>query len=774
MIKTNIPAIILKGNILFPSTEIRLSSTDESIKTIVEAALEYNAGHILLVPQIDNKEMSFQKDNISKLGVIGKVKMQLQISDDEIRYIIEGLSRVKILDFYNAHNNIDLLEGIIAQTEKINFDAKEEFALVRILKKEINKHINTLGTLSNSLLETIAPINSVDKITDIVTNNLYVSYERKLEYLNENNPQNRVRMILSDIKNEQEISLIEEEIEEKINEHFEETQRDYVLREKLKIIKEELNDVTIKENDIQKLEKKLAEKDITNNFKLLLKEEIKKYEFTPATSPEMNVIRNYIDTVLKIPFGTITNDRENLKEIEEILNESHFGLKKVKRRFIEQVALSHNSKKANSPIICLVGPPGIGKTTLALNVANAIGRKFAKISVAGITDEAELIGHRKAYIGASPGRFVKALIKAGSMNPVILLDEIDKMGKSQKGDPSNILLEIFDKNQNNTFSDNYIEEELDLSSTLFITTANYLQDIPHALRDRLEIINLNGYTTYDKIGICKDHIIPKICKEFNLKLNNINISDNVLKYVIINYTKEAGVRELERSIETILRQVVCEVVMLKEKNKTFNITLNNIKKYLGNPKFEKLDDKVLEIGVANALTYSVIGGGVAQLEVVSYSTSGDESKINFTGNIGKVMEESSRLAFNFLRSSLKKYKLKDDMFKCDYHLHMLDGYTPKEGPSAGITLVSVFLSHMKKIPLPKTVAFTGEISLRGKVMAIGGLCEKLTAAYDEGITKVFIPKENILDLEELPTEIKNNMKIVAVSHYDEIYNNLFE
>lgn len=769
MVKTNIPVIILRGNILLPFSELRLSSLDFQYNEILNNALKNNDGHVLFVTT-DNIDVSLNKKELPNIGVIGKIKMQLQISEEETRFIIEGVTRVDIIDY---HENIDGIEdAVITKIKKEPLDTKEEFALVRILKKEVELQIKELHTISNNVLEQISSVNSLAKVTDLIVPHLNISFERKLKYLMEPNPTYRVKMILSDLEEEREYAIIEEELEEKLKYNLDEQHKEYILKEKLKIIKEELNeDYSLKDKEVAELNEKLENSIMPENFKKILRREIDRFESLVQTSPEISIVRDYIDTIFRIPFGIITEDNDSIEEIQESLNNSHYGLESLKLRFIEQLAVNANNKSADTPVICLVGPPGVGKTTFVQNIAKALNRKFAKITVAGAVDEAELIGHRRAYIGATPGRIVKGLIKSESMNPVFLVDEIDKIGKDFKGDPSNIFLEVFDKNQNKTFSDNYIEEEIDLSKVMFISTANNIYDIPHALRDRLEIIELKQYTTFEKIEIAKSHLIPDICNNFNIKLSQVKINDKTIKYIIDSYTSEAGVRDLTRMLTTILRKIVYDMQITNGAKKVYKVTVSNVSDYLGKPKYIK-EITTNKCGVVNALAYSPYGGSeVTKLEVVKHFGNGN---IEFTGNIGKITDESSKIVFTYLKSMYEEFKLSKELFTdFSYHIHMLDASSKKDGPSAGITLATSILSSMLKITIDSKIAMTGEISLTGDILPIGGVKEKLIAAYDSGITTIFLPKLNESALEEIPNVILDKLTINLVSDYKEVYDLLF-
>ena len=484
-------------------------------------------------------------------------------------------------------------------------------------------------------------------------------------------------------------------------------------------------------------------------------------------------LKNYIDWLIDLPWEKETKDNEDLKEVRKILDESHYGLDSVKTRIIEFLAVKQMTQELRGPILCLVGPPGVGKTSLAFRVAKAINRNFVKISVGGINDEAEIIGHRKTYIGASPGKIISSMKKAGSINPVFLVDEIDKMTKDIKGDPASTLLEVFDPEQNKYFTDNYIEEEYDLSKVMFITTANYVEQIPEALRDRLEIVELSGYTEYEKLDICKKHLIKKISKEHGLEEGIVKFEDEALLSIIRYYTKEAGVRELERKISTIIRKIVTSIVMNNVKPKEIYITRENLKQYIGNEKYHYIYKNIDgQVGVVNGLAYTSYGGDVLPIEVNFYKGKGD---LVLTGSLGEVMQESAKIAYSYIKSNCKKFKIDyNDIIDKDIHIHVPEGAIPKDGPSAGVALTTALISALLNKEVSTNIAMTGEITLRGNVLAIGGLKEKSTGACRNNIKKIIIPYDNQSDIDEIPEEIKNNIEYIPVKKYEEIFKIIFE
>ena len=596
------------------------------------------------------------------------------------------------------------------------------------------------------------------------------NFENKNKYIYEFNSVKRSDMLIKQIAEEKNISYIERKIEEKVKRELDKSQQEFILKEKIKAIKEELGETDNKDEEISDLKKKIENLNAPSNIKEKLLKEVNKYEMMSLVSPELSIVKNYIDTVLSLPFGIYTKDLKNIQKIEEELDKTHYGLKDVKNRILEYIAVKELTNDIKSPIICLVGPPGVGKTSLAYSISQALHRNFVKISVGGVNDEAEIIGHRRTYIGSKPGRIIEGLIKAKSSNPVFLIDEIDKMTKDIKGDPSSCLLEVLDPEQNSTFYDNYIEEAFDLSKVMFILTANSLLDIPYALRDRLEIINLTSYTTFEKLDIVKNYMFSKLLKEHGLTKNNLIIDDETINFIIKHYTKEAGVRELERVLSSLMRKIAKEIIT-GSKRKKFVLNEEDVIRLLGNIKYVDIGTTINNPGVVNGLAYTDLGGSILPIEVSHYKGKGN---VNMTGSLGNVMKESAQISIGYIKNNYKEFgvdikKLNDD----DIHINALHAGIPKDGPSAGITLVTAILSSFLNKKIDNKIGMTGEITLNGNILGIGGLREKSIAAYNSGIKKIFIPKENESDISEIPKEVLDSLEIVFVSNYSEIFNNLF-
>lgn len=768
MKKINLPVIVLKGIILLPNNDIRLEFQDNETKNIIDVSEMFHDNKLLVIGQIDTIEESTNISELPKIGVISKINHKVKLPNGNIRVTISGISRAYVHEYMNLNNKLDSLECITSEILENKPDVATEPIILKKLYNEFEKHIRIVPYITNSILSTLVTVKTLSQMTDIIANQISSTNERLNEYLLTFDINTRVEMVLKDIYQEQEMYKIEKELEQKVKKSIDNSQKEYFLREKIKVIREELGDVSSKDEEIDSLREKLNALDAPKHIKDRLNNEIRKLDSLTNLSPEINVVRTYIDWLFDLPWNSVTTDNDDLRDVKKKFDESHYGLEKVKERIIEYLAVKKVKGNMNGPIICLVGPPGVGKTSLAFSVAHAMNRKFTKISVGGLHDECEIIGHRRSYLGAEPGRIIQGLKKAGSSNPVFLIDEIDKMTKDIKGDPASALLDVLDPEQNKCFRDNYIEEEIDLSNVMFLATANYIEDIPEALRDRLEIIRLSGYTEFEKLDIVKTHLLKKICDEHGLNYEKINISDNVILKIIRNYTKEAGVRELERQLATIVRKIITKLVMNNIRIDRINILEKDLEKYLGKIKFldsEAMD--VSQIGVVNGLAYTQFGGDTLPIEVNYFKGNGN---LVLTGSLGDVMKESAQIALSYIKANYKKFKIDyEKLTSNDIHIHVPEGATPKDGPSAGVTLTTALISAFSNLKIDKTLAMTGEITLRGKVLPIGGLKEKSMGAYRNGIKRIIIPKENIRDLDDVPTEVKRCMEYIPVSTYDDIY-----
>jgi len=761
----NIPVLVLQNLILFPSVEINMEFDKNSGSAIIENAEKYFNGEVLLVNKEDNLEEKPSYDELLNIGVLAKINSTLNLPNGNVRINIIGIKRVKIYKYYEEDN---ILHAKYANILLNEIDAKEEIAYVRMLKNMINDYINNVPYTSNVLLGKIKDINNLDSLTDVIASTFDFNIDRKKEYILETDQINRAKMLMDDINRDKQIVEIELQIDEEVNKRLNDNQKELILRERIKAIKEELGDDS--ESDIELLRQRIDGANLPDKIRDKLNKEIKKCISFPSTSPEVGVIRTYIELLLDLPWDKYDSEEENLVEIENKLNESHYGMIDVKQRILEYIAVKkYTEGKDNSPILCLVGPPGVGKTTLAMSIANSLKRSYTKISVGGIEDQADIVGHRRTYIGSMPGMIINGMKKVGVVNPVFIIDEIDKMTKNIKGDPASSLLEVLDKEQNNKFVDHYVEEEYDLSKVLFVTTANYIENIPIELRDRLEIIELDSYSKYEKLNIAKDYLIPRILTDYNI--DNVSFNDESINCIIDNYTKEAGVRELDRKIKTILRKIIKDR-LINNTDKKVNIKVSDVKKYLGDKIIFDNYYKESDVGVVNGLSYTPYGGDVLKIESTIFNGKGE---LILTGLLGDVMKESSLIALNYIKSNTRLFKLDLDYINNkNIHIHYPEGAIKKDGPSAGIAITTALLSVFLNIKVPSNIAMTGEITLRGNILPIGGLREKIIGAKNRNINKIFIPIDNKVDISKLDANILDGLDIIYVSNYIEIYNYLFK
>lgn len=768
MIKTKLPVIVLRNLVLLPHGEIKLEISNTDDKNIIDNSIKYHDNYVILVSAKGLINENIELTELPNVGIIGKITSNFELPNNHIRINIEGINRASIFNYIdNKNSNLEAVIGPISIDE---IDKDEEEANLRLLKREFAGYISISPNISNNIIIKLNEETNLDKLTDKIANMIPFNFENKNKYIYEFNSVRRSDMLIKQIAEEKNISYIERKIEEKVKRELDKSQQEFILKEKIKAIKEELGETDNKDEEISDLKKKIEDLNAPSSIKEKLLKEVNKYEMMSLVSPELSIVKNYIDTVLSLPFGIYTKDLKNIQKIEDELDKTHYGLKDVKNRILEYIAVKELTNDIKSPIICLVGPPGVGKTSLAYSISQALHRNFVKISVGGVSDEAEIIGHRRTYIGSKPGRIIEGLIKAKSSNPVFLIDEIDKMTKDIKGDPSSCLLEVLDPEQNSTFYDNYIEEAFDLSKVMFILTANSLLDIPYALRDRLEIINLTSYTTFEKLDIVKNYMFSKLLKEHGLTKNNLIIDDETINFIIKHYTKEAGVRELERVLSSLMRKIAKEIIT-GSKRKKFVLNEEDVIRLLGNIKYVDIGTTINNPGVVNGLAYTDLGGSILPIEVSHYKGKGN---VNMTGSLGNVMKESAQISIGYIKNNYKEFgvdikKLNDD----DIHINALHAGIPKDGPSAGITLVTAILSSFLNKKIDNKIGMTGEITLNGNILGIGGLREKSIAAYNSGIKKIFIPKENESDISEIPKEVLDSLEIIFVSNYSEIFNNLF-
>ncbi len=684
--KTNLPVLLLRNVILFPCSEIRIEFETFEEKQLLSLAEAYYQGHILLVLPKDPLEVDPDILELPKMGVIGQIKMKMDMPNGKTRVIIKGETRAIVETFTKED---DLFEATLKSVTEDAIDVNKEKAYVRTLLRELDNYIKEVPYASNSGLSSLRGVDSIYELTDLIALSLPGNLSRKKEYIEEVNPFRRAEMLLDDMHHDVEILKLEQDLDKRLSKELDDQQKEFVLREKIRLIKQELGDINDKDSEVEELRKKIQNLKCNDKVKKRLFVELSKYETMNPNSPEMGMIKNYIDWFLDLPWNNFTVDCTNLQEVKNSLDETHYGLEVVKTRILEYLAVKQHTNNLKSPILCLVGPPGVGKTTLAKSIAKSLHRKSTKISVGGVNDEAEIVGHRRTYVGAAPGLIIQGMKKAGTSNPVFIIDEIDKMRKDIKGDPASALLEVLDPEQNKNFVDHYIEEEYDLSQVLFITTANYLDQIPEALRDRLEIVELSSYTEYEKQDIALNHLIPNELKEHGLTENEVKIDSKVILTIIRNYTKEAGVRELERLLASILRKMVMEKVSSKKKN--FVLTNRNLENYLGKKKFiYNESDTKGSIGVVNGLAYTIYGGDLLPIEATLFKGKGN---LILTGSLGDVMKESAMLSFSYIKSHADEFHIPyRKIVENEIHIHVPEGAIPKDGPSAGVTLTTTLIS----------------------------------------------------------------------------------
>ena len=652
--------------------------------------------------------------------------------------------------------------------EDIHGDPNEETALVRKLTEQMQSMNGASQLLPRELISNITHGLSASELADTIGHYINSDLVEREKILAEPDINKRLLLVLASMQKEKAINEIENSINNRVKKSIDENQKEFYLREKLKAIKEELGDAPNGEDEVERFRSMIKDNPYPQNVKDKLTEELARYEMMPSTSPEANVVRTYLDWMTKLPWFEMTEDNQDITKVEKILDEDHFGLKKPKERIVEQLAVKQMTQSLKAPIICLVGPPGVGKTSISKSIARALDRKFVKISLGGVTDESEIRGHRRTYLGSMPGRIIQGMKKAGVMNPVFLLDEIDKMASDYKGDPTSAMLEVLDPEQNSMFSDNYIEEPYDLSQVLFIATANDLGGIPEPLRDRLEIIELSSYTEQEKLMIAKDHLIKKELKNHGLTDEQFTITDDALMYIIRHYTREAGVRQLERLIAAICRKSVLKI--LKKTTDHVAVEVNDLEELLGKAPFDHTKKQPKpQVGVVTGLAWTQFGGDILPIEVNHFKGSG---KFIVTGQLGDVMKESASIALDYLKAHADKYSLKDiDFDKQDIHIHVPEGAVKKDGPSAGVTLTTAIYSAFTQKPVRDDVAMTGEVTLTGNVLPIGGLKEKSISAHRSGIHTIIIPKDNAKDIDDIPESVRKDLTIITADHIDTVLEN---
>lgn len=756
-----IPVMPLRGLIVYPSMVLHLDvGRDKSINALEKAMVDDSV--ILLVSQKDVQIDEPRVDDIYSVGTVAKVRQMLKLPNETIRVLVEGLHRGKVIEYIENDTHY---EAIYEKIEDDNAQTLETEALMRLVLAQFEQYIRMSKKINQETLSSVSDIEEPGRLADLICSHLSLKLKDKQEILEIYDVEKRLEKIHEILNNEREVLELEKKINQRVKKQMEKTQKEYYLREQMKAIQKELGEKEGRMQEGAELRERLETKQLPETVHEKVIKEIERLEKIPQSSAEGTVIRNYIEWLLDLPWTEATDDNIDLKACETILNEDHFGLDKVKERILEYLAVQQMVGKLKGPIICFVGPPGVGKTSFAKSISRAINRKFVRISLGGVRDEAEIRGHRRTYIGALPGRILQGMKTAGTINPVFLLDEIDKMSMDFRGDPSAALLEVLDPEQNNSFSDHYVEVPYDLSKVMFVTTANSISGIPRPLLDRMELIHIAGYTEVEKKKIAEGYLIPKQLKEHGLTKEQVKIGGEVLEKVIREYTREAGVRSLERQIATLCRKAA--KILVSKKRKRVIFTAENLSEFLGHGRFRfGLAETEDQVGVATGLAWTEAGGDILSIEVAITKGKG---KLTLTGKLGSVMQESAQAAFSYIRSRSQALDIEDDFYeKYDIHIHVPEGAIPKDGPSAGISMATAMVSAFTGVPISREVAMTGEITLRGRVLPIGGVKEKVLSAHRAGITTVILPKENERDVEDVPESVRKAIEFHLVEHLDQV------
>ncbi len=766
-ITTSLPVLAMRGVVVFPKMTLHFDVGRQKSISAIRAALN-TSGEIFLAAQLDAEIENPEFSDLNKIGVVAEVKQVIKLPNTEVlRVVVEGKYRATIVETLRTKPILKAVVTEVKQKPIRKIDSAYSEALVRTLRDLFDDYADLLPRVSPDVEMTVHTEDDIALLTDYIASNTILMFEDKQELLSELNPIKRAEKLCSVLIKETEILSLQVGIQNEVHERMDKNQKDYFLREQLKVISQELNGEESPEEEAESYKEKINALPLEDKYKKKLLDEADRLLKLSSSSSEANVTRTYLDRVLALPWNVETKDSLNLAKARKVLDKDHYGLDEVKERIVELIAVKKLSENVNSQILCLVGPPGVGKTSIAKSLAKAMNKNYARISLGGVHDEAEIRGHRRTYIGAMPGRIISAVEQAGSTNALILLDEIDKLGNDYKGDPSSALLEVLDGEQNNTFVDHYIDVPFDLSKVLFITTANDASSIPGPLYDRMEIIELYSYTLEEKFRIAKKHLLPKQLRNFNMTSKMVSISDSALKLIIDGYTKEAGVRTLERVIIKVLRK--CAVKFADGFEGKISVTPENLEEFLGARKYKETDLSLDNmIGAVNGLAWTKVGGEIMQIEASILEGTG---KIELTGSLGDVMKESAKIAVSFVRSRANELGIDPSFYKDkDIHIHAPEGAVPKDGPSAGVTMTTALVSALTNRPVKSDVAMTGEISLRGNVMAIGGLKEKSMAAYKNKMKTVLIPQDNVPDLEKVDEIVKKNIEFIPVSTLDEVLN----
>jgi len=757
-----LPLLPLRGLLVYPSMVLHLDvGRDKSVRALERAMVDDHK--ILLCSQSEVNIEDPTEEDIYKVGTIAKVRQMLKLPNGTIRVLVEGITRAEIMDYIP---NSEFYEVFVKELPEKETDDPEVDALMRSVLNQFEHYISLSKKVTPETYAAVSDIDDPGRLADVITSHLSLKIKDKQEILETIDVGERLEKLLDLLNNEREVLELERKITQRVKKQMEKTQKEYYLREQMKAIQKELGEKEGRASEAEELRKALEEAGVPDSIKERVEKEIDRLEKMPPSSAEGGVIRNYIDWLLSLPWNYSTEDDLDLAKAEEILNADHYGLEKPKERVLEYLAVQKLVKGLKGPILCLVGPPGVGKTSLARSIAKSLGRKFVRISLGGVRDEAEIRGHRRTYVGAMPGRIIQGMKTAGSLNPVFLLDEIDKMAMDFRGDPASALLEVLDPEQNSTFSDHFIEAPFDLSNVMFVTTANGMHNIPRPLLDRMEVLYIPGYTELEKLQIAERYLLPKQKKEHGLPEDKLEVSENTMLTLIREYTREAGVRNLEQQIAAICRKAAKQFVASGE-DAQIDVHNEQLKEWLGPAKFRYgLAETENQIGAVTGLAWTEVGGDTLVIEVTVMPGSG---KLTLTGKLGDVMKESAQAAFSYTRSKAEELNIDPNFHeKNDIHIHIPEGAIPKDGPSAGITMATALISALTNRYVAKEVAMTGEITLRGRVLPIGGLKEKSLAAHRAGIKKVLLPKDNERDLRDIPDSVRNDMQFIPVGHMDEV------
>ncbi|ATF12375.1 endopeptidase La [Brevibacillus sp. HB1.2] len=759
--KRELPLLPLRGLLVYPTMVLHLDvGREKSIRALEQAMVDDNK--ILLATQEEVHIEEPDAEQIYSIGTVARVKQMLKLPNGTIRVLVEGLQRAKIEEYLQQEDYF-VVSITYLQDEKT--EQNEVEALMRSLLGHFEQYIKLSKKVSPETLTSVQDIEEPGRLADVIASHLPLKMKDKQEILETTNIKERLEILLTILNNEREVLELERKIGNRVKKQMERTQKEYYLREQMKAIQKELGDKDGRQGEVDELRAQLEKSDAPERIKAKIEKELERLEKMPATSAEGSVIRTYIDTLFALPWAKTTEDNLDIHHAQQVLDEDHYGLDKPKERVLEYLAVQKLVNSMRGPILCLVGPPGVGKTSLARSVARAIGRNFVRISLGGVRDEAEIRGHRRTYVGALPGRIIQGMKQAGTINPVFLLDEIDKLASDFRGDPASALLEVLDPNQNDKFSDHYIEETYDLTNVMFITTANSLDTIPRPLLDRMEVISISSYTELEKLNILRDYLLPKQMQDHGLGKDKLKMNDDAMLKLVRLYTREAGVRNLNREAANVCRKAA-KLIVSGEKKRVV-VTVKTLETLLGKPRYRYgLAEKKDQVGSVTGLAWTQAGGDTLNVEV---SILPGKGKLTLTGKLGDVMKESAQAAFSYIRSHADQWGI-DPSFheKNDIHIHFPEGAIPKDGPSAGITMATALVSALTKIPVKKEVGMTGEITLRGRVLPIGGLKEKCMSAHRAGLTTIILPKDNEKDIEDIPESVRGELSFYPVDHLDEV------